>query len=105
MILFYAFGAVAVAASLLVITHPNPNVLTPGYWMLFAVDTEGVPSEAHSVLVSPSLAPTILTALAAAAPGVPAFVVNDLRHTMGVVSPVAWGHPDRDLDPHTRLRR
>ena len=36
--------------------------------------------------------------LAAAVPGVPALVVNDVRRTMGVVSPVAWGHPDRDLD-------
>ena len=25
---------------------PNPNVLTPGYWMLFAIDQDGVPSVA-----------------------------------------------------------
>ena len=29
----------------------NPNVLTPGYWMLFALDVEGVPSVAHVVRV------------------------------------------------------
>ena len=29
--------------------HANPNVLTPGYWMLFAVDTNGVPSVAAVV--------------------------------------------------------
>ena len=31
--------------------HNNPNVLSPGYWMLFAVDTAGVPSVAHVVRV------------------------------------------------------
>ncbi|MEM9532463.1 MAG: galactose oxidase-like domain-containing protein [Pseudomonadota bacterium] len=32
--------------------HPNPNVATPGYWMLFAVDASGVPSEAHVMRVT-----------------------------------------------------
>ena len=27
--------------------HPNPHVLIPGYWMLFAVNNDGVPSEAE----------------------------------------------------------
>ena len=27
--------------------HPNPHVLIPGYWMLFAVNGDGVPSEAE----------------------------------------------------------
>ncbi|MEZ4266202.1 MAG: EGF domain-containing protein [Myxococcota bacterium] len=31
--------------------HTNPNVLTPGYWMLFAVDTAGVPSVSKIVQV------------------------------------------------------
>ncbi len=31
--------------------HDNPNVLTPGYYMLFAVDTQGVPSEAKVLQV------------------------------------------------------
>ncbi len=30
---------------------PNVNVLTPGYWMLFAIDGQGVPSEAAVVKV------------------------------------------------------
>lgn len=30
-----------------VTAHVNPNVLTAGYWMLFALDANGVPSEAH----------------------------------------------------------
>ena len=32
--------------------HENPNVLTPGYWMLFAVDADGVPSEAAVIQVT-----------------------------------------------------
>ncbi len=32
--------------------HANPNVATPGYWMLFAVDAAGVPSEAHVIRVT-----------------------------------------------------
>ncbi len=32
--------------------HANPNVATPGYWMLFAVNAEGVPSEAHVVRIT-----------------------------------------------------
>lgn len=35
--------------------------------------------------------------LAVAAPRVGALVVSDVRRAMGVASPVAWGHPDRDL--------
>lgn len=31
--------------------HANPNVLTPGYWMLFAVDSAGVPSVSKVVQV------------------------------------------------------
>ena len=34
-----------------VTAHSNANVMTPGYWMLFAVDYSGVPSEAHVVKV------------------------------------------------------
>ena len=36
--------------------------------------------------------------LAGRAPGVPALVVSDVRRAMGIVSPIAWGHPDRQLD-------
>jgi YVTN family beta-propeller protein len=32
--------------------HGNPNVATPGYWMLFAVNAEGVPSEAHVLRIT-----------------------------------------------------
>ncbi|MDJ0919379.1 MAG: DUF1929 domain-containing protein [Woeseiaceae bacterium] len=32
--------------------HSNPNVATPGYWMLFAVNSSGVPSEAHVIRVT-----------------------------------------------------
>ena len=31
--------------------NANPNVVIPGYWMLFALDADGVPSEAHVVRV------------------------------------------------------
>jgi YVTN family beta-propeller protein len=32
--------------------HENPNVATPGYWMLFAIDANGVPSESQIVQVT-----------------------------------------------------
>ncbi len=32
--------------------HSNPNVATPGYWMLFAVDNNGVPSVAEVIQVT-----------------------------------------------------
>ena len=32
--------------------HPNVNVLTPGYWMLFAMDAAGVPSIAKVIRIS-----------------------------------------------------
>jgi large repetitive protein len=31
--------------------HENANVLTPGYWMLFAVNSQGTPSMAHTLQV------------------------------------------------------
>ena len=33
-------------------SNGNPNVLSPGYWMVFAVDGNGVPSESHVVRVT-----------------------------------------------------
>jgi PKD repeat protein len=32
--------------------HGNPNVLTPGFWLLFALDAQGVPSVAKVIQVS-----------------------------------------------------
>ncbi len=32
--------------------HPNPNVSVPGYWMLFAVDNQGVPSKAQVIRIT-----------------------------------------------------
>lgn len=32
--------------------HQNPNISIPGYWMLFAVDTNGVPSEAQVIRIT-----------------------------------------------------
>lgn len=40
--------------------HTNRNVMTPGYWMLFAMDGQGVPSVAKIVKVSTSDTPVIL---------------------------------------------
>jgi len=40
-------------------SHANINVLTPGYWMLFAVNSQGVPSVATVVNVSSSGLPNI----------------------------------------------
>lgn len=37
------------ATTHLIDMHANPNVAVPGYWMLFAVDTNGVPSQAHNL--------------------------------------------------------
>ncbi len=33
--------------------HANANILTPGYYMLFALDAQGVPSVAHTIRVNP----------------------------------------------------
>ncbi len=40
--------------------HPNGNVLTPGYWMLFGLDGNDVPSEAHVVQVIGNGAPQVV---------------------------------------------
>ncbi|MFN7928225.1 MAG: discoidin domain-containing protein [Blastocatellia bacterium] len=37
----------------------NMNVLTPGYWMLFAVNSQGVPSVAKVIQVTTQTAPTL----------------------------------------------
>ncbi|MFK7995098.1 MAG: galactose oxidase-like domain-containing protein [Granulosicoccus sp.] len=37
--------------------HGNENVATPGYWMLFAVDEEGVPSIAHTLRIAADVEP------------------------------------------------
>ncbi|MFK8081372.1 MAG: galactose oxidase-like domain-containing protein [Granulosicoccus sp.] len=37
--------------------HSNENVATPGYWMLFAVDSEGVPSIAHTLRIAADVEP------------------------------------------------
>ncbi|MEM8488099.1 MAG: putative Ig domain-containing protein, partial [Bacteroidota bacterium] len=39
--------------------HQNPNVLTPGYWMFFGVDSNGVPSEAAIIQVTSDGVPVI----------------------------------------------
>ena len=41
--------------SLLVDLPSNPNVLTPGYWMLFAIDNAGTPSIASTIQVGTQL--------------------------------------------------
>jgi Ca2+-binding RTX toxin-like protein len=49
--------------SLLADLPDNPNVLTPGYWMLFALDDDGTPSIAATIKVDsglPYLMPTTL---------------------------------------------
>ncbi|MFK7890107.1 MAG: galactose oxidase-like domain-containing protein [Granulosicoccus sp.] len=37
--------------------HSNENVATPGYWMLFAVDTDGVPSSAETIRIAADVEP------------------------------------------------
>ncbi|MEM7610329.1 MAG: galactose oxidase-like domain-containing protein, partial [Pseudomonadota bacterium] len=44
--------AAAGANSFDVTLHANPNVATPGYWMLFAVNAQGTPSEAQVIRIS-----------------------------------------------------
>lgn len=39
--------------------HPNVNVLLPGYWMIFALDAQGTPSEASIIKISAPTPPTI----------------------------------------------
>jgi Domain of unknown function (DUF1929) len=38
-------------------SEENPNVLTPGYYFLFAVDDKGVPSVSKTVLVQQATQP------------------------------------------------
>jgi YVTN family beta-propeller protein len=40
--------------------HSNRNVMTPGYWMLFAVNAAGVPSVAKVINVSTASAPVVV---------------------------------------------
>lgn len=39
--------------------HTNRNVMTPGYWMLFALNAQGVPSVAKTIQVTTSNTPVI----------------------------------------------
>lgn len=39
--------------------HANKNILTPGYWMLFAINTKGVPSEAKIIQIKTQGSPKI----------------------------------------------
>lgn len=41
--------------------HTNRNVMTPGYWMLFALNQQGVPSLAKVINVSTSNSPVLTT--------------------------------------------
>ena len=41
--------------------HTNPNVLTPGYWMLFALNDQGVPSVASIINVASTNRPLVKT--------------------------------------------
>lgn len=40
--------------------YSNRNILTPGYWMLFAIDSKGTPSIAHTIQVKTIGTPTII---------------------------------------------
>jgi YVTN family beta-propeller protein len=40
--------------------HANIHVMTPGYWMLFAIDNQGVYSEAKIIQVDPTSSTTVL---------------------------------------------
>ena len=51
--------SVVAPGSYSLVTSNNENVMTPGYWMLFAVDAQGVPSIAHILRVYTSGLPWI----------------------------------------------
>ncbi len=40
--------------------HANKNILTPGYWMLFAINSKGVPSEAKIIQIKTQGSPKII---------------------------------------------
>jgi len=68
------------------LTFPsNRNVLTPGYWMLFAVNSQGTPSIAKVIRVSSSNAPTVNP------PGAQSNLVN-----AAVTLPILAGDPNGD---------
>jgi len=68
----------------------NPNVLTPGYWMLFAVNSAGVPSVAKVIQVVSSGAPTVVN------PGAQSTLLN-----AAVNLPISAGDPNGDLLSYT----
>lgn len=64
--------------------HSNPNVLTPGYWMLFALNSRGTPSVAKIIQVTsgrPHIAPM----------GEQGHLVNE-----AIVLPMTASDPDND---------
>lgn len=70
----------------------NPNVLTPGYWMLFGLDANGVPSEGLSVQVVTT--ESVFTNLAL--DGMP----SQSTTAPGTPSPVAANATDGDMSGH-----
>ncbi len=65
--------------------HSNKNVLTPGYWMLFAVNSQGTPSIAKVLKVSSSNAPSVNP------PGDQNSLVNE-----SLLLPIVAGDPNGD---------
>lgn len=68
--------------------HSNPNVLLPGFWMLFALNENGVPSEAKVLKIHIPSIPTL------ASPGNQQSLVNESVNLQLVAS-------DTDGDPLT----
>ncbi len=66
----------------------NLNVLTPGYWMLFAINTHGVPSVAKVMQVFSSGKPTIVP-------------VNNQNYVVGASVNLAVSATDPNGDPFT----
>ena len=96
--------------------HANPNILTPGYYMLFAVDAQGVPSEAKVLQVGTAHQLNVAVGKQASqsstdSRGLPErandgntngrFPEHSVRHTQADVN--AWWQVD--LEPSTICRR
>nr|WP_246462763.1 carbohydrate-binding protein [Pelagicoccus albus] len=57
-----------------VVGHPNPNVMVPGFWMIFVLDEKGVHSKAKIVHVRPNIQDNLVDSV----PGLKAEYFDDI---------------------------
>ncbi len=88
--------------------HANPNVLTPGYWILFGINADGVPSEGVAVQVITTeseyenLALSGTVSMSSTATGTPSLdAANAIDGDMaGEIGSGAMARTDEEEDPY-----